>query len=548
MQPAPEPGDPIGRIAGSISLAILALIYHADALSGWWLWDDPQLVLHALRTTPFEELFVPEKYLTLAAHTFTPLLTLSFDVDLAIAGAEPTAFYIHQLAMIALAAVLFFLLLCRFTDSLFAWLAGVMFVIAPPTLLAVRTLMIRHYVEGLVLALAAFLIWTRRTPRSDAATGVVYLLAMLAKEVYAPLPLFLLYQAWAAGDRGARLMRRAIPLVIAGIVFVSWRAWMLGSWGGFGTIAGARPLLRLPVEVWGEISGPQPIWAVLAILVLSLVVALFGRLPWRTFAFLVLGIIACGLPLVPLAGRFEPRYAFAVAVVYLGSLAIAARRSVLPGVVLPLAMTVILFGLYLGSRSEAIAFSDDVEAMLAEGRYIARGRPQAPALLARSSPEWYLAGIRDLRATEGDGAAPRYFMSEAPLVLGEWPARAVYAGRRGSPVLALLDRETLASIDRERALRDDSIAATVSMTRRDHALRWTMTPADGIFELLTHPGYTRYSVPPSGWRRIPEAPERQYFRIRRLLADGRWSITPVLPLPMEGETTRWAGGTTAPKR
>ena len=169
MQPAPEPGDPIGRIAGSISLAILALIYHADALSGWWLWDDPQLVLHALRTTPFEELFVPGKYLTLAAHTFTPLLTLSFDVDLAVAGAEPTAFYIHQLAMIALAAVLFFLLLGRFTDSLFAWLAGVMFVIAPPTLLAVRTLMIRHYVEGLVLALTAFLIWTRRTPRSDAA-------------------------------------------------------------------------------------------------------------------------------------------------------------------------------------------------------------------------------------------------------------------------------------------------------------------------------------------------------------------------------------------
>jgi hypothetical protein len=547
MQPSPEPGDPIGRIAGSISLAILALIYHADALSGWWLWDDPQLVLHALRTTPLEDLFVPGKYLTLAAHTFTPLLTLSFDVDLAIGGVEPSAFYIHQVGMIALAAVLFFLLLDHFTDSLFAWLAGVMFVLAPPTLLAARTLMIRHYVEGFVLALVAFLIWIRRTPRADAGAAGVYLVAMLAKEVYAPLPLLLLYQAWAAGDRGAKLVRRAVPLAIAAVAFVGWRAWMLGSWGGFGSISGVAALLRLPVEVWNEIVGPQALWASLALLVLSAAIALFGRKPWRTLAFIVVGIVACGLPLIPLAGRFEPRYAFAVSIVYLGSLAVAARRSILPGVVLPLAMAVVLFGLYLGSRAALIEFDDEVESMVAEGRYVARGMPQAPALLSRSSPEWYLSGIRDLRALEGYGAAPRYFMSAAPLVLSEWPARAVYAGRRGSPALALLDRSTLAAIESERALRDDSIAVSISMTRHDHALRWALAPAEGTFELLTHPGYMKHSVPPSGWRRIPDAPERQHFRIRRVLPDGRWSITPVLPLPMEGETTRWATGMPAPK-
>src|SRR5207237_2246620 len=82
--------------ARAAALILFTLLLHADALRGWWLYDDPQLVLEAQRQPLSAVFFDPAEYSHLAAHTFVPLQLVSYKVDL-LFGVRPIVFYAHQL-------------------------------------------------------------------------------------------------------------------------------------------------------------------------------------------------------------------------------------------------------------------------------------------------------------------------------------------------------------------------------------------------------------------------------------------------------------------
>ncbi|MGA7614870.1 MAG: hypothetical protein WBX15_06785, partial [Thermoanaerobaculia bacterium] len=150
-------------------LMAIAFAIHAPALDGWWRNDDPQVLVQAARYTPEQILFSPHAWRTLSASNFTPLVTLSFQGDLHLAGLHPTAFYLHQIAALGVAAFLLFLLVARFTNWLYGTYAALIFLLTPITAVAARSLMLRHYVEGLALAVAATLCWMRGGNRPGAA-------------------------------------------------------------------------------------------------------------------------------------------------------------------------------------------------------------------------------------------------------------------------------------------------------------------------------------------------------------------------------------------
>src|SRR5207248_2904226 len=116
--------------------------------------------------------------------------------------------------------------------------------------------------EGLVLALAATIVFVIAIRRDSlplsVASGVLYLLAALAKEVFVPLPLLLVAMPWRAGGppagppparrREENTRRRAagVPAgeaagapLVALIVYVVWRITVAGaSLHGYGWASG----------------------------------------------------------------------------------------------------------------------------------------------------------------------------------------------------------------------------------------------------------------------------------------------------------------------
>jgi hypothetical protein len=535
----------------AIGLILLGLILHESALQAWWRYDDPQLLLHALRFSLLEIFFDPAAYQQLAAHSFTPLLPLSFLIDYRIGG-TPFAGYLHQLLMLVAGALLLDRLLRRYVEPRFAFLGAAAFLAIWPVVYAGRTLMIRHYVEGLVAALIALILWSRRDqsglrigPRSGMAkewlAAVFYLVAMLQKEIYAPLPLLLLVQSRANGEDATTMLRRLIAPGIAAAVYLTWRVAMLGSLGGFGRPMVPGDLLMLPLELARQLAGPAAVvfqlifWGLL--LLFAVTIRRESRV--RTAQTAAALVIIAFLPLITLGGALEWRYTFGVAVLGAAAFALAAGRSTLPSTLRSVIGFVAVGALIVAAFPNARAYDAIARVHEMEGRYIWTAGEGAPALLAGSSPGWYLSGLAELRRLESGSSSPFFVLSTIPLALGEIDAEDVVFidGSEREPVSATTLSGT---IERERAALDESLPFSIELARRSNLLLWDLHPLDvDEWSFVTMPHYGVYEILPSGRRAIPATPDERTFRIRAGTAD-RWSITPPLMLPEEGGTTSWS--------
>ncbi|MEA2571185.1 MAG: hypothetical protein QOI24_3186 [Acidobacteriota bacterium] len=507
-------------------ILLFTLLLHADAIKGWWLYDDPQLVLEAQRQPLTSLFFNPAEYVHLAAHTFVPLQLVSYKIDL-LFGVRPVVFYAHQLLALALAVVLLFFVLRQHIDEKFAAAGAALFASSWAATYAVRTLMIRHYVEGLVLALIALLLWRRR----PMAASFFYLLAMLAKEVYAPLPLlFLLIE---------REPRRRFAWPAASfVIWLFWRWRMTQLVGGYAPFPSLREIAGLPPILWSHLIGPAhslvaPL--IFAIGAAAIVIAYLVRDRFRAAAIIITIAAVATAPIVALAGNFEWRYSFAFVACVIAALTIAAGRvnrrwSLIALSLLAVTATAMSF-------PQRRDYREQTRIIEAEGRYVA-SQPPTAASLAATAPEWYLGGLAQLRRAP----SPRYFFSRFAIVAGEVdPARAVTFDTHAQlvPLTSATSFGTPSEWTRERAAFVASAPLNITFSLAHHDASWRLGPAGGEFTFLTSPGWTAIPIPPEGARRVPAARERQWFRIRRAAPDGSWTLSPVLPVPREGETTRW---------
>lgn len=535
-----------------ILIVAVAIVCHGTALNDWWLYDDPQILLHALRVPSIDTLAAPEQYQLLAAHTFTPLLPISFKIDLIIGGVRPAVFYAHQLFFITLGALLLFALLKRYVPARLAFLATVIFLAAWPTVYAARTLMIRHYVEGLAAALAALVIWSRRDPDRalldlpgrtllghDLAAAFFYFIATVEKELYAPLPLLLIVQSRANGESARTTAKRLLAPAVAAAVYIGWRAVMLDSAGGYATDISAKSLLLLPWTVLHNLTGGAALWAgvpFLALLVVAIAAALFARRGAAATVLLALLALVL-LPLLPLAGMFEWRYAFAAAAAAAAGIALGLHATPFRGRATFVAAIVALLMLVATNPLDRM-YERHTAATRAEGKYIWEKKTNDPILLA-SSPSWYLSGLRDLRRLILVDDGPRFVSSETPLLAGGLDPEEIVrfdAAKRNFTSLASMK----ADLEKRRKQADMQHALTVLVSKKDDAIEWKLEgPGVRRWFFVLLPEFSEVEVPPSGSRRVPEAGEERSFRIRAELDNGQWTITPDLLFPEEGKTTRW---------
>jgi hypothetical protein len=295
-------------------LVTVALLYH-KVTRLWWIWDDTYL-LHIVSEHRMLDYFAGGSvWRSMPQQLFTPLLTTSYEAELALFGPNAVAFHIvHLIELAALAIALAFALRLWMSRAAAAC-ASFLFLVGTPTAVMASELMLMHYIESVILSILAAALFARAM-RSERklpliASALLYFLAMLAKEIAIPLLLVLLILP----ERELRARLRAVwPHGLALIIYFAWRFAILGKVIGgyvwtFGLAELPLLLMRTIAKIVGTFAGPR-----LAIGIPFVLLILFGMLLRLRSRFSVIAIaVAFGAaigPIIPVAVYYDHRFAW----------------------------------------------------------------------------------------------------------------------------------------------------------------------------------------------------------------------------------------------
>lgn len=423
--------DARGTLFAAATFGILVAILYGDALAGWWVHDDLLILKQAILHRPAEYFFVPRVWQELYSVSFTPWLTLSFDLDFSLFGPRPEAFYAHQLVSTWFAITAFYLVLAQWVSRSLALTGGVLLLVSAPVAVAAHWLSIRQYLEGLGFALISAYFWVlalrggRIFPKW--ASAAFYLLAMLAKEVYVPLSgllLLLPHKGWQARLRASWLLL----LMLA--IYLPWRFQMLdGKIGGYGNFDFVSPWYKAPLLIAATAVG-LPVVSFLKLFGTTLLAlpfaaaigfAVAGLLRPASFAALrsiFLWLLLAAAPLLPVLGYllFFPSFAeqyrlllVPAAMLLIGATLGAARRAGCGMETAPALLMACALG--LGLQANFILKSwQEPELQRREGEFLLEKPNEKYALAVHESNQEYLyRGIAWQRAWSQKGEVPASF-------------------------------------------------------------------------------------------------------------------------------------------
>lgn len=502
----------LADVAAGAALLAAAWALYGGALGLFWLSDDFFNLRWVHTWGPLDYALRPEVWRQLPFRMLTPLLFASYDLDLALFGPDPRPFYAHQVLAIGLAAMALYALLRQWLPAGWALLGGWLFLAGAPVLSLAPLVMTRHYPECMLLAALAGWAWVRalRSARPAAAqawaagSALLWLLASLAKEIAVPLVLLLPLLPEGAARRRLRLARAH---AVALLLYVAYRAWLLGTLGGgYGWVVlpeqRAAFLLALPGRLGAELLGvPSPAaWVAVGVaLAGALLVAARGRRPALLVAF---AFALAVLPVVPVAREMVPRYAVA------------------PWVVLALACP---FGLR-GRRGGVALAAAGALALLAANRNTwarevhryermsveYRGLLEMPAGAALRHPIAPAASLREVgrfaEALLGRAAPGAWFADDLYLCSPrELPSRLLQYDERGG---RLVERTAELPDLRRRhcgSLRQRTPLA-VELWREGPVLHWRLGPGEaGRWAFVFDDGVSAIAVPARGAFHVGEA-------------------------------------------
>jgi len=284
--------------------AAVFLLYR-KSMRLWWTYDDPWF-LHVALGRRWTEGFTSGD--VWPQGLFTPLLTATYDALFALFGLNADRWYLAQLVLLALLAIAVYALLRLYVDDISAAGGALLFIASPPIASLATTLGVIHYVEAILLAVLATIAFKKRW---SVASAVLYLLAMMAKEIAVPLPalLFLLPEE----DRRTRV-RRLIPHALALVVYAVWRLAVVPLRGGYGWGVAAdewpRILATLPWKLITACAGAA-LGAGLAMLALTAIGVAPALRTKRAILIAVAGLLLLVAPIVPVSKEMQDRYALA---------------------------------------------------------------------------------------------------------------------------------------------------------------------------------------------------------------------------------------------
>lgn len=409
-----SPWGPVGETLLALAAPIgLLLANGLRALEDWWLLDDPCLLASTLRHGIGAHFFDPQVWRSLSGNVLMPWTTLSFGFDAHLFGAEPRAFYTHQLAAFALLIVLAFLVLRPVLSALGASLALSLFVTSAPAVAVVWRLMNRHYLEGTILTLLALALYRRAVERDRMALAVagatLYLLATTAKEVF--VPLVVLLPCVPIGSLRQRL-RYGFPFAVTGALYALWRLYLLGPVNSFSGYAqsdgGSRfeHVLDAP-----RLLGITELWQLLgvAVLLAGSLVLVVRRSPSR-LPFVLGTAVLLVLPLLPVADRLAPRHFFLPTFAFVCALGSAVRPWLAAHPLRWTAGALLLLLSGLQALEHAPVWKNrehEVRQYRGEGEFVLRAAPGEVLFTDLLNPS-YLGCLGELRRLLDQGTGPGF--------------------------------------------------------------------------------------------------------------------------------------------
>jgi hypothetical protein len=294
-------------------LLTVALLYR-KATRLWWIWDDTYL-LHIVSEHRILDYFVDGSvWLSMPQQLFTPLLTASYDAELALFGPNPIPFYLVHLTELAASAIALAFALRLWMSRAAAACASFLFLVGTPVAVMAAQLMLMHYIESVILSTvaAALFAYSMRSGRKLPAvvSALLYLLAMLAKEIAVPLlPVLLILP-----ERDLRARLRAVwPHGLALVIYFAWRYAILGKIGGYVWTFGPGEipllLLRTVARIFGTFAGPRLAIGIPFVLIILIAMLLRLRSRFSVLAITVAFGAAIG-PIIPVAMYYDHRFAW----------------------------------------------------------------------------------------------------------------------------------------------------------------------------------------------------------------------------------------------
>lgn len=530
------------------SLAILTLGLHGSALNGFWRVDDP-VILYFVSTHPNPSgyFFSLEVWRTLAVPFFTPWLALEYWIDLSLFGLNPSFFYAHHLFNLWVAACLTYVLIRRYVGWWWGTFGAGLFLIGAPTTVVAQQLMSRHYVTGLIFSIIAILLWLRgkkyRLNHMVYWASAFYLLAMLNKEVFAPLPLVLF--ALTEGKFTVRL-RAILPLAVVAAIFVLWRSLMIGGLvGGYGNSISLNNLLGW-LAVLPHVPAGTGWPLLLAGLVLALATAGLCYRSWRNLLILASALTGLALPFLALGATTDPfnlRFSFlpwwaASVLLSAGSarLAIAWQGSV--SVLMAIASAVVattvftLHGREISDRASA-DFVDNFDAI---GRFVWEHDESVSYVLPEGYPGNYTGNhssvLSLLKQRHLKGSSPVMF----PIAAFVLPGTKSYRYDPSCRCMA-----AIAAVSPDFVTPSSHFDLALTVDRRDGGLRLEAHSKVGG-ECILFFRDSNFSI------RIPCAVSMKHYAPLQavrgqfklvLVSSGQWDASPWLNFPDRGEVTVW---------
>ncbi len=520
----------VKRLAAAIALLGAPVILYRDAIRLWWTYDDVfniRLVLSHLWTDPYSATDLwPQKL-------FTPLLFTAHELLVHFAGLDADHWYRVQLGLIVLAGIAVFLALRLYVEIGPALCGALLFVAGPPLCAFATQLMVMHYLVAIAVGAASVALYVlafrRESLLFEVLSAVLYLVAMLAKEIAVPLPLLLFFLS----DKPARVRVRHLAFhALAAAGFFLWRYAIIGTFlGGYGWVV--RPadvpalLLTLPWKVASRCAGSGSLFGLVALTILAIgvVAALRTR---RAAAVAIAGLLAAIVPILPVAKELQPRYVIAawlwICVAFVvGAASLRGTRRVALLIVALLAVTVANRQEWTAEYGRAKRMSDEARAFMnLDGDDLLR-RPLIPPA-AMGELQW----LKEVREQRVRGAG--WFYDDIFLCGTADDGKQIYEYDTASarvievtPRIADFAQVFCTSIRSDAALRAE-------FHHEDERLFWRFGPYEqGKWTAILGGGVQAFEVPREDGFYLPGVPGLS-LRIRYDSPEGWVTYSPEIPL------------------
>ena len=533
-----------------LALAASAWLLYSPVLRLWWTHDDFVHLRLLLTHRPFWYLFDAAGYREFRGN-LTPLLFFSLDMDRRLSGLSPQSFYLHHLAALSLCTAALHGALRFWLPRLWAAVGAWIFLIGPATASLAASLMVRHYVEAILLASLSLMAWAGALRRPPLAwlSAALYLAACLAKEVAVPLILLLPLLPPPGGQPGEQHVgfrerfRLALPHAAALALYLALRYAVLGTLlGGYGFAVRPSSLPVLALELPGKIAAEFVGWSSPAAILFAL--SLFaGALSLHTRRAAVLtglALLLAMLPVLPVSTRMEARYAVPAWIVL--SVAFAAgcsrtRRSL----AVAIAVVACASGLWLNRQDWSARFAT-AERMSAENRFLLEMQDgdvlRQPLTLAASLSELEWMKQTVYRRPRGG----RWFQDDLYLCLHRGPLGRVWGYAPGAHRVV----DLTARIPALRARHCSSIRSgaplRASFQVAGKNFFWDLGPyREGTYRFVLDGGGMAFEMPRSAGFRAQGRLALPPMRIEYTSPDGWITYSPELqPQLADGWSLRWS--------